>query len=586
MSWHRLGETPAIPERMVERVRNDLSSRGKHGLWAHALAGSVSAAMFYGTVPAWEIRWYCVAVVLLMTAIRTAVILLRRPVSAEQWFGVYSVLLVCTSLSWGVMLSAAIVRSPWSPETTMLLLMLIAISMGGLIAVAPQKYTGIAYQLSVWVPTTIATVYMGLVAMSITLLTMVLYVTVQASHYSRDYRDSLRREMDLEEAREAAEVASRAKSSFVANISHEIRTPMHGVLGMLDLALAEPLQPGPRSMVETARNSADSMLALLDDILDFSKIEADRMELEAIPFRLTELVEIVRQMLSVTAMQKGLELSVEIGPGVPAVVIGDPVRLRQVLLNLATNAIKFTAEGWVKIRVESNGMEDGTYLLSFLVEDTGIGIPADKQELIFDAFAQADSATTRKFGGSGLGLAICRRLTELMGGQISLVSTPGEGSSFRFTLPFAAGTLAEPSRIEAISAPLRPLRLLVAEDNLVNQRLVRAILERAGHSVEIASNGALAVERWQTGGFDAILMDLQMPDLGGDEATARIRAAEPPGQRIPIIGLTANANALDRQRCFDVGMDAYLTKPFRPADLLEALAQHAISPAPTVAQRG
>ncbi len=331
-------------------------------------------------------------------------------------------------------------------------------------------------------------------------------------------------------------------------------------------------------MIETARSSADSLLALLDDILDFSKIEAGRLELESIPFRLPELVDNVARMLGVAARQKGLRLQVSFGAGAPEVVTGDPVRLRQVLVNLAANAIKFTAAGSVAISVDTVGMAGGKYHIRFGVEDTGIGIPHDKQRLIFEAFAQADSATTRKFGGSGLGLAISRRLTLLMGGDIELVSEPERGSHFSFTLPFEPGVLTEPAAGRPAPASARPMRVLVAEDNLVNQRLARAIVERAGHSVEIAPNGAVAVERWRQGGFDLILMDLQMPELGNDEATARIRGSEPAGNRIPIIGLTANANPHDRQRCFDAGMDDYLTKPFSPAELLEVLARHSLAP--------
>ncbi len=569
--------TPSREPNVQARVRAELASRGRHGLWAHTIGAAIIASLYWDQPGAFLERCPFVAVILIMTALRALLVLGRHQtaLAPRLWFRLYGLLLSITGAAWGLMLAFCLVVAPWQPETTLILCMILAIALGGLTAVAPRADFLIAYEIFLWTPSILVSFWSGgtMTRMGITLVVLLAYIVLQSVHYGRDYWTGLRRELELEHSRRAAEVASLAKSSFVANISHEIRTPMHGVLGMLDLALAEPVPSGPRGMIETARNSAESLLALLDDILDFSKIEADRLELEHIPFRLEELVGSLTRMLDLMARRKGVELTAEIGDGVPPVVMGDPVRLRQILVNLVTNAIKFTAEGSVRVKIGLEKVENNRRHVRFTVEDTGIGIPPAKQRLIFEAFSQADSATTRKFGGSGLGLAISRRLTLLMGGDIALESEPQLGSRFHFTLPMEPGVMPEVEPPREAPAVARPLRVLVAEDNLVNQWLVRSILEKAGHEVEIAANGATALERWAASRFDVVLMDLQMPELGGDEATARIRAAEPKGSRIPIIGLTANANPADRQRCFEAGMDDYLTKPFRPADLLECMAR-------------
>jgi len=380
-----------------------------------------------------------------------------------------------------------------------------------------------------------------------------------------------------------AEAASRAKSEFVANMSHEVRTPMNGILGMTDLMLDGELSKEQRESLLVVRRSAEALLRILNDILDFSKMEADRLELEAIPFDPAELVREQLQTLKVAADEKGLPLVAEVAPGVPAAVLGDPGRLRQVLLNLVGNAVKFTRQGQVVVRVGVERQEAERVELHFAVADTGPGIPAEKQALIFEAFRQVDSSTTRMHGGTGLGLAIVTRLVQLMGGRVWIESTPGKGSTFHVVVGFQraaaplhqapAAAAAAPQRTVPASRSGRPLRVLLAEDNPVNQQLALRVLGLQGHEVVIVGDGREAVERVKRERFDAVLMDVQMPEMSGLEATAAIRAFEAErGGHLPIIAMTARAMDGDRERCLEAGMDGYLAKPYTPAALLALVA--------------
>ncbi len=387
-----------------------------------------------------------------------------------------------------------------------------------------------------------------------------------------------RREMEqeLKKAKEVAEDAASAKQQFLSTMSHEIRTPLNGIINTAHMLREENPRPDQIDNIEILKFSADNLLRLVNDILDYSKIDSGKIEFESIDFELRKMLNGIKQSFEYEILRKRLRLDLEINERIPVVIIGDSVRLSQILINLVGNAIKFTDEGKITIRIEPEEESETQLWLRFSIIDTGIGIPAGKQQYIFESFTQASSSTTRKYGGTGLGLAITRKLVGLQGGTLTLESTENVGSTFSFTLKFDKSSkpfMADEMIRESTYRSLKGLKVLVAEDNLINQKIVSKYLAKWEVEVELAENGRIAVEKIGKMKYDVVLMDLHMPEMSGYEATAHVRALEGDYfSALPIIALTASAFLEDRDKIYTFGMSGYIIKPFNPAELYWKIA--------------
>lgn len=520
------------------------------------------------------------AILRIVLITRSKILYDRNPRQLE--LGIWLAVLLAAIPSGILYLSALLFYGLGNWPFTLIVVWTVATVSGASIALTPRIRILAAHLLITFTPALLAGLYVGGlkgIVYSIGSLALMLFLGVQGISLHRAYMGQLQlrskeedRRNELEAARAQADSASRFKTQFLANMSHEIRTPMHGILGLSQLALQEEMSASGRQYVEAILSSGNALLAILNEVLDLSKIEAGKLQLTSVSFDLQALISETLLTVSAPAMAKNLPIDVNIHENAPKWLRGDPERIRQVLVNLLGNAVKFTPSGSIQLSVCSSGP-----LVEFRVTDSGIGIAEEKQKAIFDVFMQADPGVTRKYGGSGLGLAISSRIVELMGGSLQVRSQPGKGSSFWFAIPLEAVELppAAPNHHQSQFCPLSPLRILVAEDNRVSQRIVQGLLEKYGHHVHLVENGLMALTSWQAEEFDLILIDHQMPEMSGTEAIEQIRQIEFQSRRsrTPAIILTASAMPGDRERFLASGLDGYLAKPFSAIALEKEIAR-------------
>lgn len=393
-----------------------------------------------------------------------------------------------------------------------------------------------------------------------------------------DITEKKKTEFQLIRAKEIAEQSAKVKEQFLANMSHEIRTPMNSIIGFTDLLIHTKLNSDQQDSVNAIRQAGENLTVIINDILDFSKIEAGKLNIEHTPFSFSEVIKTIKSLFTLKAQQKNIKLIINIDHKIPEALIGDAVRLNQVLINLVSNALKFTSKGWVELNADLKSIAEKRCIIQFRVEDTGIGIPKDKLDMVFQSFTQASSDTTRKYGGTGLGLTIVDQLVKLMGGNLYLKSNEGTGTLFSFTLEFEQGNeddivFSNKLNLSAEENTLQGMKILLCEDNEMNQRLVEKIIRKQWKAeLDIAPNGKIGFDFFKKGNYDIILMDVQMPEMDGFETTRRIRKyRDKEKAQIPIMAMTADALVEERKKCFEAGMNDYLSKPFKQGELLNKI---------------